>query len=238
MKKHGYIAISRGIFEHPLFEGQVYSWRDAWQWLIANAAWKPKGKRNKHGVFDLGRGQLAVTEREFAAAWHWPKSSVHRFVQRLVREAMIGIDRERCGPKSEAKNGYARMLVSILNYDKFQGPYKFADRNAERKTDQKTLPLPELTASSALASIYNQENHKAREEVVRGRKDKPRHGARGNGMVWLDYGTPEWKAYAQDHCQFRGITSLIPQSRIGGKGNWFVWLGEMARPKQTRKNRA
>lgn len=44
-------------------------------------------------------------------------------------------------------------------------------------------------------------------------------------MVWLDYGTDEWDMYAANYHDVRGV-ELLPQSRIGGKGNWFRWLGE------------
>ena len=33
---------------------------------------------------------------------------------------------------------------------------------------------------------------------VRSARTKPRHGAKGRGMVWLDHSTPEWDLYAAD----------------------------------------
>lgn len=47
-------------------------------------------------------------------------------------------------------------------------------------------------------------------------------------MVWLDHGTDEWQIFADDYRETRGA-ELLPRSYIGGKGNWFVWLGERAR---------
>lgn len=48
-------------------------------------------------------------------------------------------------------------------------------------------------------------------------------------MVWFDYGTPEWQIYANDFRNTRGAEKL-PETREGGRGNWFKWLGEAAQP--------
>lgn len=47
-------------------------------------------------------------------------------------------------------------------------------------------------------------------------------------MVWLDHGTQEWDLYAADYRNATGVDKL-PESRIGGKGNWFRWMGEARR---------
>lgn len=44
-------------------------------------------------------------------------------------------------------------------------------------------------------------------------------------MIWLDHGTEEWQLYAADYREARGADKL-PENRIGGRGNWFRWLGE------------
>ena len=64
-------------------------------------------------------------------------------------------------------------------------------------------------------------------------RTKPRHGAKGRGMIWLDHGTPEWDLYAADFREKRGADKL-PESRPGGRGNWFVLLGEPAQRRRAR----
>jgi len=47
-------------------------------------------------------------------------------------------------------------------------------------------------------------------------------------MIWYDYGTPEWHTYAADYQEVTG-TERLPESRVGGRGNWFRILGALKR---------
>jgi len=51
-------------------------------------------------------------------------------------------------------------------------------------------------------------------------RTKPPHGARGRGMIWLDFGSEEWRRAADDYRDERG-SELQPERRLGGHGNWF-----------------
>ncbi len=53
-------------------------------------------------------------------------------------------------------------------------------------------------------------------------------------MVWLDYGTAEWQTYADDFREVRGVDKL-PETRNGGRGNWFRLLGEARKQAGTRR---
>ncbi len=241
----GYVAISRSIFEHPLFQSaKPLSWREAWEWLIGAAAWQARGERNKHGVFDLARAQLAMTERELAGAWRWPKTNVHRFLRRLAAEGMVGIEQARCGPKNGTQNGakgYARTFVTILNYNKFQLAHLRADQKSDQKADQKYLPLPELAAEFAAPTKQTPESleykKEATERVVN--RPKPFHGARSRkGAItlrWWDHGTWEWNEYAEDYKAVRGA-AIFPATYQGGRGNWFAEMGEAVRLAKSRKS--
>src|SRR4029077_19478225 len=90
-RQPSYFAVSRGIFEHTLFTHgkRPYSRREAWEWLIAQAAWKPKGHRHVYGIAELNRGQLSFTKRELAGIWRWPATNVLCFLHRLRLEEMI-----------------------------------------------------------------------------------------------------------------------------------------------------
>ena len=240
--KGGYVAISRSIFDHPLFQSaKPLSWREAWEWLIGAAAWQARGERNKHGVFDLSRAQLAMTERELAGAWRWPKTNVHRYLRRLATEGMIGIEQGRCGPKNGAQNGakgYARTFVTVLNYNKFQLAHLRADQKPDQKADQKYLPLPELAAESASATKQTYKPLEFKKEAAERfvNRPKPFHGARdGKGNVWWDHGTWEWNTYAADFESVKGAV-IFPVRYIGGRGRWFAEMGELARLAKSRKS--
>jgi len=39
-------------------------------------------------------------------------------------------------------------------------------------------------------------------------------------MIWLDFGSEEWRRAADDYRDERG-SELQPERRLGGHGNWF-----------------
>lgn len=104
----GVFAVSRGVFDHAFFSPEPYTEREAWLWLVGNAAWKPKRVRIGSTMIDLQRGQCAYAERFMAEKWKWPKTRVHRFLERLKTEAMI-----------EPQPDRAATRITICNYDKF-----------------------------------------------------------------------------------------------------------------------
>lgn len=89
MSERGVFAVDRGIWDHPEFADEPFTEREAWQWLISEASFKPRRKRIGHTVFDLERGQLACSLRFMAEAWQWKKDKVARFLKRLETATMI-----------------------------------------------------------------------------------------------------------------------------------------------------
>ncbi len=109
MSERGVFAVDRGIWGHPCFANEPFTEREAWQWLIGEAAFKPRKKRVGNTVFDLERGQLAASIRFMAEAWQWHRNKVHRFLVKLKTETMI-----------EHTPGQDATLITICNYDKYQ----------------------------------------------------------------------------------------------------------------------
>lgn len=105
----GYFAVHRGVFEHPMFARDPFSEREAWMWIIGQAAWQPKRVRVGRGVFDLARGQCAFALRFLAEKWQWSVSKVRGFLQRLVNDAMI-----LANPTRDAT------LITVCNYNEYQ----------------------------------------------------------------------------------------------------------------------
>lgn len=246
--QRGFIAIDRGMYDHPVFQGRD-EWLRAFQWLIAQAAYKPCGVRLRYGVADLQRGQLARTVRALAAEWQWTKSKVWRFLKALEAEAMLTCASAstqagtRSGTKSGTRIAQRVTVITICNYDKFQNLSRPSTARAGQKAGQEAgQGFPDLfeTPTNSDPQPLNQTNHTTREEVGRGtgeergrtrRETKPPHGAKGRGMVWFDHGTEEWRMYADDYRSARGA-EIMPESRIGGRGNWFLSLGEATRRKR------
>lgn len=129
----GFIAMRRDWQEHPVFGNDEFSRRDAWAWLIANAAWKPIKVRVKGSIVDLERGELCFAQRFLAEKWGWSKSKVDRFLHLLRSEGMIAT-RSKTGATAGHPAGQGQAIITICNYDKFQTPLKGERGNAEMQT--------------------------------------------------------------------------------------------------------
>lgn len=104
----GFVAVSRDMLRHPLFEGEpqrVY----AWMWLISNAAWRPVPFDVGGKIITIQRGQVCASIRQLAEEWGMSKSSAERFVTRLKTETMI-----------ETEAGHGKLVITLCNYEKYQ----------------------------------------------------------------------------------------------------------------------
>lgn len=120
MTEGGYIAIARGFFDHPVFACDPFTEREAFQWLLFEAAWKARTVRRGNTVFELRRGELAHSERFMAEAWQWSRSKVTRFLKKLIENRMI-----------ERKSNHDASHIIVCNYDKYQNP-----RTTKRATSE------------------------------------------------------------------------------------------------------
>jgi hypothetical protein len=115
MKSAGHINVARSIFDHPMFDdGQPLSQREAWLWLIANAAWRPMQIVVRNGraseMLNLDRGQLSFSRTFLRSAWRWSsEKKVRTFLGRLQRESMVDL-----------LSGQLQTVISICNYGVFQ----------------------------------------------------------------------------------------------------------------------
>lgn len=121
----GFIALHREARDHPLFAGDAQRF-GAWFWLVATACWKPT-KFNAGGtIITLERGQLCVSRNQLATAWGMSPSAVERFLTRLQTEQMIG-----------RSTGQARSIITICNYDTYQGQNDEAGQATGQATGQR-----------------------------------------------------------------------------------------------------
>lgn len=111
MSDSGWIAIDRGILDHPLFERrkQPFSELEAWIWLLLKAAWRDRRQWAIGRMFSLRRGQLLASPRFLAGHWRWSEGSARRFVARLAAENMV-----------RAETDSKVTILTICNYDKYQ----------------------------------------------------------------------------------------------------------------------
>ena len=120
----GYVAISRSLWSDPDFDDGPMSQREAWIWLIAEAAWKPHKVRRNNAIIELQRGQVAHSIRFIAEAWGWHRARVERFLKALKNRDMI-----------ETATETSVSVITICNYDKYQAGEKAAETPVSEKRD-------------------------------------------------------------------------------------------------------
>lgn len=110
MSERGVFGVDRGIWDHPILNGRrSFSRREAWLWLLSEAAWKSRRVRHAGETFTISRGQLAHSIRFMAKAWRWEQTKVVRFLNDLKTETMIA---------TGTATGIT--IITICNYDKYQ----------------------------------------------------------------------------------------------------------------------
>lgn len=107
----GFYLMHRGWRHNPIFKDEPYTEREAWEYLIEEAAYQDRRKRVAGVIVDVKRGQVAASTRFLAEAWGWAHSKARRFLERLEKEAMIG---------TASDTGIT--VISICNYEKYQAP--------------------------------------------------------------------------------------------------------------------
>lgn len=105
----GVFAVARSIFEHDFFADQAFTEREAWIWLIGEAAWRPCRVRVGRARVALERGQCAYSTRFLAEKWGWSEAAVRRFLKRLKSDAMI-----------DAVSDAHATVITIRNYNAYQ----------------------------------------------------------------------------------------------------------------------
>lgn len=99
----------RGWQDDDAFEDEPYTEREAWEWLIANAAWEPVTINIKGNPFKLEIGQLSHSIRFMGDKWKWHPSKVKRFLDKIKKWEKI-----------ETATETGQNLITICNYKKYQ----------------------------------------------------------------------------------------------------------------------
>lgn len=120
----GVFAVARNIFEHELFDDEPFTQREAWLWLIREAAWKERRVRVGKKLCAVKRGQLATSMRFMADKWQWSEAKVRRFLKKLKSDAMV-----------EVVSDALATQITICNYDEYQRVSLPGDAASDAVTD-------------------------------------------------------------------------------------------------------
>lgn len=125
MSEVGVFAVARTIFDHPMLGGEPFTRREAWLWLVSEAAFKAGKRRAGAALVSLQRGEVAHSIRFMADAWQWHRARVERFLHALKTETMIG---------TRIETGVT--VITICKYDEYQrvGSPNETRREAETET--------------------------------------------------------------------------------------------------------
>lgn len=161
MSERGVFAVDRGIWGHPSFANETLTEREAWMWLIANAAFKAHTRRIGSTEVPLVPGQAAASGRFMAEQWGWSEPRVRRFLKRLKADAMI-----------DAATDAGITVITICNYSKYQrvslpsdaardalndAPATHQRRKLEDKESKEDISVPKGTGVGA--PVYTDSRH-------------------------------------------------------------------------------
>lgn len=123
MASDGWFKVFRKVFDCPAFEGERFSKREAWIYIVSRANHSPKDVRGMH----IDRGQFHDSIEKLAMTWKWDRKSVMRFLDFLESENMIVIEKSRYGTSKGT-------MITVVNYEVYQGSM---DINEDIKRDIK-----------------------------------------------------------------------------------------------------
>jgi hypothetical protein len=132
VSERGVFAVDRGLFDHPRFAPEPFTEREAWQWMIGEAAYRAHTRRVGSATVSLSRGQMAHSIRFMAEKWKWTEARVRRFLSRL-KGAPPKID-----AMIDAAIDAGVTVVTICNYDKYQKVSLPSDAPADAAIDAPT----------------------------------------------------------------------------------------------------
>lgn len=124
----GFYLMHRGFWDDDSFKDEAFTEREAWHWLISNAAFEDCKHRHpvKYQFVEILRGQYPTSARELSRQWKWSISRVLRFLNFLQKSGKI-----------ETASDTHLTIISILNYNKYQG-----NRNHDEKKNETASRQP------------------------------------------------------------------------------------------------
>ena len=209
----GYVAICRSLWSDPDFDDGPMSQREAWIWLIAEAAWKPHKVRRNNAIIELQRGQVAHSIRFIAEAWGWHRARVERFLKALKNRDMI---------ETAAETGVS--VITICNYDKYQAGEKAAETPVSEKRD-------------TTETNYNQDNHKNQVDTNVSKKRTPKKQEKAHRLSddwqipedWIDEAVSRGLTRARAYAEAERMRNWSQSSPNGAKVKWLaVWRNWIA----------
>ncbi|MDB5358867.1 MAG: hypothetical protein JWO51_164 [Rhodospirillales bacterium] len=121
----GVFLMARGWMDTPaLSENDPFSRREAWIWMVEQAAYAERKISIAGKTVTLVRGQFSHSLRFMAKAWGWEEPKVRRFIGRLKTDALI-----------DAATDAGQLVVTLCDYCKIQGALSASDAPYDAASD-------------------------------------------------------------------------------------------------------
>jgi len=151
----GYIKLYRKIQSNDLWRKETFNYASAWIDLLLSANWQDGHFYKRNIRHEQKRGQVAISIKGLADRWKWSQGKVKRFLDNL-----------KTGEQIEYQTTNVTTIITILNYDQYQGD----GDQTESQTESKRGTNGEQTESKRRA---NGDNIRI-EESKEGEKGKER----------------------------------------------------------------
>lgn len=132
--------MERGWMDNGAFDREPYTQREAWQWMIEEANWKPCVVSVSGTPMSLKRGQFTSSIRFMADKFQWSTGRVSRFLNKLCVLTMI---------ETAVETG--QTIITICNYSKYQD----VDRKGEDSSKDATVDADRDANGDKLEQVNN-----------------------------------------------------------------------------------
>lgn len=121
-KNEGWIKLYRALNDDDIWNGEPFTVGQAWVDILLRANHKMGYWKNKR----IQRGQMWTSKRKLMARWSVGLARAQRFLNRMVEAEKISIEYHSNG-----------LMITVLNYDKYQGTV--SEQKHEREHPQEQL---------------------------------------------------------------------------------------------------
>lgn len=132
------------------FAKEPFTEREAWLWIVENAAYEAHVRYVSGNAISLMRGQMIASQRNIADAWTWGRQRVRGFIAKLELVGSI-----------TQNSTHGLTMISVCNYERYQG---------EQPTTQ---PSSNPAATQQQPIKEEGKEGKERKEVMRGARISP-----------------------------------------------------------------
>lgn len=105
-----WFRVHRGWMNSHDFAKEPFTEREAWLWMVENAAYEAhKRYVSGHGI-EVARGQLMASQRVLSDEWKWGRQRVRGFIAKLEHVGSI---------TQNSTQGIT--IITVCNYERYQG---------------------------------------------------------------------------------------------------------------------